>query len=423
MEILLPLVHVAVILGVGYWVGRKLAPGLRLVYWPALIVKLLAGIALGILYRNYYAGGDTFSLFQLAREQGALFGANKVAFLDFLLQNANDEWKGAARSVFFVKIASLVSITCAGNYWIASLWFSLLSFLGCLYLVIQLNRQFAGSGGAAAWAFLFFPSVVFWSSGIIKESLGLAALTCLSGLFIQVAMKKSPRWWEFLIAAVSGWILWNLKYYWFALFLPVTATTLLVQWVMSKMIRPMRWRWLLWIGVFLILCAAVSLIHPNFHMDRLLHVVVENNQAFSAASESGDLIHYYQLQPGFPSIALNAPWALVSGIFRPFPWEVGNFLQAAAAIENVVLLVLLISALSRMGRLHPSEHSLISMAAVVYILLLCIFLSLSTPNLGTLSRYRIGFLPFLVFMISHQNPLVGKLRNWPALKGLVDKFG
>jgi hypothetical protein len=35
-----------------------------------------------------------------------------------------------------------------------------------------------------------------------------------------------------------------------------------------------------------------------------------------------------------------------------------------------------------------------------------VFLALSTPNFGTLSRYRAGFLPFFVFVIAYRNPIV-----------------
>jgi hypothetical protein len=43
---------------------------------------------------------------------------------------------------------------------------------------------------------------------------------------------------------------------------------------------------------------------------------------------------------------------------------------------------------------------------ITYSVLLCIFLALSTPNFGTLIRYRVGFLPFLLVLICRQSFLV-----------------
>jgi hypothetical protein len=45
-------------------------------------------------------------------------------------------------------------------------------------------------------------------------------------------------------------------------------------------------------------------------------------------------------------------------------------------------------------------------------MLLAIFLALSTPNFGTLSRYKIGFFPFLVFLTLYKNPLLGKIMQF-----------
>jgi hypothetical protein len=48
-------------------------------------------------------------------------------------------------------------------------------------------------------------------------------------------------------------------------------------------------------------------------------------------------------------------------------------------------------------------------SVVLYVVALCVFLALSTPNFGTLSRYRISFLPLLFLLITIENPLVKKV--------------
>ncbi len=57
-------------------------------------------------------------------------------------------------------------------------------------------------------------------------------------------------------------------------------------------------------------------------------------------------------------------------------------------------------------------NRLIVMAALVFICVLCIFLALSTPNLGTLSRYRVGFLPFFVLLTLADHPV----KAWMSTK-------
>jgi hypothetical protein len=82
----------------------------------------------------------------------------------------------------------------------------------------------------------------------------------------------------------------------------------------------------------------------------------------------------------------------------------------------LVLLILIVSRLTRLQGIKREKYSLITFAVLVYSVLLCIFLTLSSPNLGTLARYRIGFLPFFVFVLVYQNPLVN------FISGIVQRF-
>jgi hypothetical protein len=48
---------------------------------------------------------------------------------------------------------------------------------------------------------------------------------------------------------------------------------------------------------------------------------------------------------------------------------------------------------------------------LIYCFVLCILLAISTPNFGTLSRYRIGFLPFFVFVLTYRNQVIEYLKE------------
>ena len=164
---------------------------------------------------------------------------------------------------------------------------------------------------------------------------------------------------------------------------------------------------ILMLGIFFfaILTAAVSILHPNFRYDAILQVVVANNHDFNSISNSESIIHYYQLQPTVLSVLINAPWALLSGLFRPVIGETGSLMGIAASCENLVIMILFISSIYGVAK-NKQSPSILVLSVIVFIVILCIFLALSTPNLGTLSRYRVGFLPFFIFLITYQNPLV-----------------
>ncbi len=419
MTLFISTINVIAILGFAFLMERKQGSAVRSFFWPAFAIKLLAGIGLGWVYQRYYLTGDTFVFFDQANVQAHVFKSRAGAYLDFLWRDPpiDIEWKGAARSVFFVKMVSIFAIVADGNYWITSLWFSFVSFLASFYLFKLVARYFEGATAAASLAFLFFPSVVFWGSGVIKESIGLAALMVLSGVYLKVMMKRVPGLAEIGLATIGLWVVWNLKYYWMAVFLPVVCTSLAVQAVSSRLAIPSRLKVSGWTILFFILCLGVSLLHPNFYPERILQVVIENNQAFAAHSDPDDLIHYGILEPTWESVIVHAPWALVSGLFRPFLWEADSLLKFAVALENGLILVLCLSSFGRIGDFLRSQNRVITLSVMVYVFLLCVFLALSTPNLGSLARYKVGFLPFLVFLLTYKNPLI----RYVLLSPLVER--
>jgi hypothetical protein len=406
VTLLIATINIGVIFGCSFLLWRRQHQEITLFFWPALTIKLLAGIAIGLIYKNYYVAGDTFILFDQARSQTYLLAHHPADFLDFLWRENVGEWKGVNRSTFLIKIISIFNILSVNNYWITSLWFSFISFLGAWYFFKKVTRFFTDAKLQAAFAFLFFPSVVFWSSGIIKESLSLAGLFFLAGVYLEAMMGKTPTGRDLVYALLGFVVLWNLKYYWVAVFLPVTITSCIVQYSSVRLRLASVSAALVWVVVFFLLVLAASLIHPNFYPGSFLRVLVENNSAFTAISDPSNLVHYNSLSPSWWSVVINVPWALISGLFRPFVWEADNVWKMATAFENVWILVLFLSSLVHVRDFLSSPNKLLTLSVVVYVLSLCVFLALSTPNLGSLARYKVGFMPFFIFLITYKNPLV-----------------
>lgn len=163
--------------------------------------------------------------------------------------------------------------------------------------------------------------------------------------------------------------------------------------------------------IFLAPLLLISVLHPNFYPERFLTVVVDSYYEFQAISARGDAIHYNTMEPTLYGIVKNVPLAIFSGLYRPIFLEATTVLQLLSAIENFLLLVLTGAALFRIKKIAQGKHRLLVFSLLIYIVILCVFLALSTPNFGTLSRYRVGFLPFFVLILAIENPLVTRLIN------------
>lgn len=379
---------------------------LRIYFWPGLAIKLLAGISLGLVYSYYYTIGDTFTFFEYGQRLVSLLYQKPAEYFRFIIlgnENVATELKLSTvqfRSLFFVKIVSALSLVSFNNYWITSSYFSIISFLGCWYLLSAVNKHFSNATFAAVVSFLLIPTFLFWSSGIIKESLAVGALCFISGIYIHLMKKEKLRWTQWVLIVVATIFLWNLKYYWAAIFFSCMVSGWLTLVVVNARFSRLKPFDLITYAVMLVVIILLtSTLHPNFYLNRILNVIVENNLAYNTFGLQSPFIHYQNLNAGWGSIILNSPWALFSCLFRPFIFEATSIFQFFVSIENALLIILLVMNVKYLGEAYRSEHRILIISAVTYIVLLAIFLALSTPNFGTLSRYRVGFLPVFFFLL------------------------
>jgi hypothetical protein len=399
--------QIILLFAISFLIFRKQRPPLRRFYWFAFFAKSLAGICLGLLYIYYYHGDDTIMYFTDARNLAGYAVRDPRAFVTFL-------WSGDVapegiilagtqpRALFFTKLTTIVVLLTGGNYWVVSLWFSFVSFLSAWYLTSVLHKRF-GLITAPIIAFLFFPSVVFWTSGLEKEGIAMAAMYFLTVAFLKLYTKMKLRYWELVLLPLAFWLLWKIKYYFLAAFFPVICTLLIMQLVVRyRDIRNRGVYLLVWFSIFLIPLYIASVVHPNFYPERFLEVIISNHDAFIALSGSDDVIHYDHLSASAIDIVRNFPLATASALFRPFLWEAGNGIQVVAALENTIVMILSLWALItviRRGKETLMTVTPLAGATLLFVILLAAFLALSTPNFGTLSRYRVGFLPYYILII------------------------
>ncbi|MBC7923271.1 MAG: hypothetical protein H7Z75_19515 [Ferruginibacter sp.] len=420
------LVHLTVLAAlVGLLYQRSARAPLRKLFFYALPAKLLAGIALGLLYTHYYPyPSDTFLFFADARLLARLAGDSPEAYARVLLFDRFPDarlpaalvYGSESRSFFFVKTLSLLNVATANSYWLASLYLSLFSFWGLWRAANALALRFPGTHRAAALGFLFFPSVVFWSSGVLKESLVMGAIGGLTaaGLTCVGEAKKPPRSWhprQGFLVGLALVVLWKLKYHYFVAFVACAAAGGGAILVCRRLRVESRWAKIgVWLLGFVGLASLGTLLHYNLHLANFLAVLVQNHDTIYALSAPENRIEFNHLTPDPVSLLRNLPVALLSGLFRPLVWEGRTLPQWLTGTENLFLLGLTGIAGYRFGKgqaFGPAPFSFLpAFTAGAYILLLATTLAFSTPNFGTLARYKVAFLPFFVYLLA-----VGAARN------------
>ncbi len=409
MTVLIILINCALLLEVIIFFYKKFTPTSSLLFFSALLVKLVAAFALGFIYTYYYSRAtDTWSYFEIACQLAEIAKKDWSEYLNLLFTSQHVDSVGHLlyvedRTSFFVKIVSLLCLMGGNNYWICAAYFSVISFMSAWYLYCQLTSWKGEVTTASALSLFFLPSVALWGSGLIKETLALSGLYYLTAIFIRFARGLKLNAINYLLSVFALSIAWLFKYYWLAAYLSVLVPSIILVFIIKKKSYSTLQTLLIWVACFLVIGILATFAHPNFYMDRILQVIVENNERYMRISASDNLIHFNQLSATWLSILVNSPLAFISGLFRPFIWEASGLTSLALGVENFILAI--IGTGWCFGKRTQSDWRVVFFI-FIYVSVLCVFLSLSTPNFGTLSRYRIGFLPFFVFAISWCNPLL-----------------
>ena len=367
----------------------------------ALFLKIGAGIGLGIVYKIYYQGGDTFQYFKEATTIGNYLLGHPASF--FKIYFCTDQvaelsgliiYNAQPRALLFSKIVSVFYIVTGGSYWVSSAFLSLISFSGIYVLVTELNKKFNNIKWAVIISFYFLPTFIFWSSGLLKESIAMAAL-CFA-VAIVVRFTRPRRYLKivsWLALIISLWLLWGIKYYYAAVTIPFLAI-LLINNIGSSYGHLKGTIMVLSLFLFAFLMTGL---HYNLNPSRILDIIYENYQV-STISSGGRSIHYYHFDGSFQGFLLNLPIALFSGLFRPMIFEAANLFQVIVSLENLLVLITLLIALRNFKLMEILKKPIV-IISFGYIIAFAVLLAFASPNFGTLSRYKVVYWPFFVLLV------------------------
>ncbi|HTL83024.1 MAG TPA: hypothetical protein VL651_15030, partial [Bacteroidia bacterium] len=160
-------------------------------YSPAIFVKLLSGIVFCVIYTYYYEGGDTVNYYESARaimNLGMQHPDHMMTVLttspsieNYSLFTSSTGYPHAfmyfdPNTFFVIKMIVPILYVSFRSYVLSSIVMAFLSFFGTWQLFLLLNRLYPGIEKRLAFAALFVPSVLFWGSGILKDTITFSAV-------------------------------------------------------------------------------------------------------------------------------------------------------------------------------------------------------------------------------------------------------
>lgn len=393
---------------------------------PALTAKVVAAILLGVLYQFYYQGGDTYNFHSHgSRHIWEAFMDSPGKGMDLLFSRGEyipGTYKYASKmyfytdasSFFIIRIAAVFDLLTFSTYSATAVLFAVVSFIGSWAFYTVMYRHRPDLHKWIAYAVLFIPSVIFWGSGILKDTITLASLGLLTyaagNLFNGQRILSSS-----LIAFATSFVIYSVKKYILFCFLPA-----IILWFYATRLKYIKSQVLKiilvpFIAVLIVVAGYYSVLFVSegdtrYSLDRLAETakITAYDIRYYSGRDAGSGYSLGELDGTFSSMLALTPQAINVSLFRPYIWEVKNPLMLLSALESIVLLgfVVYVMAKKRFGIFSAWKDPIV-MFCLVFSLTFAFAVGVSTYNFGTLSRYKIPLLPYfslaLIFILFYEN--------------------
>ena len=413
---------------------REAPRPLRRVLLPGLVLRLLIGGLGGLHLRGDAAGMSSVARdFTFSKIWVDLGQALPVFLGTTYVHDDTKVFNDFSNTFFFIKTLAVLNLASGGLDWLNGLYLSLFTFVSCWILARTLARRWPQApAGAAALAFLLWPSVLVSTSGVLKDTLVLGSGAWLLALVVGYLYKEEapavpaqrpasapaasrPAWLRWLGGGAAVLLLAVLHFkmrYFFAVSLLAGLGGLAA--IRGAQRLGLARRRLAQVGLLLGLLVAGAWLAPQishvFRANKFTSQLLKIYAHSVGTSRDKPHFEYPDLRPTTESALRHAPLAVWNTLSRPWLGESRALPYVAAGLDNLALLSLLGLAGWALWR-GRGGHLPFALVLVLglHCLLLAFLIGISTPNLGTMHRYRATMLPYLLLLLLQNDYAAGLL--------------
>lgn len=398
----------------------------RRYFFPALSFKIIGALSLGFIYQFYYDGGDTFSYHTHgSRHIWEALVDSPSSGIKLLMGNDNQVgvYQYASRIYFFhddqsyflIRLAALLDLLTFSSYSGTAVLFALFSFIGMWLFFLTFYKQYPHLHVGLAIAAFFLPSVFFWGSGILKDTVTISCLGVATYCFFQIFIIRNLNFFWILLLLGSLFIIFSIKKFILQAYLPAVITWIVAynfQYIKSVIIKSA----LVPIVILLIVVSAyfaalkIGEDDERYSIDKIAKTarVTAYDIRYWSGRYAGSGYELGELDGTIGSMVRLAPQAINVSLFRPYIWEVRNPLMLLSAIESLCLLVFTLYVIAKKRIYFFRSFSNPNVIfAMIFSISFAFAVGVSTFNFGTLARYKIPLLPFflvaLILILDYSN--------------------
>jgi|GEM_PF-316496 len=394
------------------------------VHWinAAFLIRVLAGFALMAIYSYHYTvreNADTWKYFDDAMTIRSWWKDDPSLvwrFLSGVDLNAPDmtHWKDHLHGWntkytyglpydyhTIVRINLLLSLFSFGHYEVHAVFFAMMGFVGSMAVF----HAFKDYVFRKKWLFLIVslcPSLIFWTSGAIKESPSWMALGVFLLSFFRIIENRATRGnWIMLAGSVA--LLIVLKPYVGICMVPSLLSIILWR-ILNR-----KWLVVSFLSVHLISLGVAVTASWFYPAGDLIYVLQKRRADFYNVAEqekAGSTIHIPAVEKA-SDLILFLPEAFSITYLRPYIWEANNAMMRITSLENGFYLIAVFLAFL-FFRIPARSSQPALLLALSFALINAVIIGFSVPILGAIVRYRFAGLAFLLIALLM---IAGK--RWP----------
>lgn len=247
-------------------------------------------------------------------------------------------------------------------------------------------------------ASLYLPSVIFWSSGLVKEAIASTGTSLLAAGCLNLAKRRYPA--ALVLLAMGAAATATMKPYLLFPFVIAFSASVYTSKLGASGINATRV-----VGAGLVALAGVALLSqlfPSYSYDSVIADVIHERYLYRGQNVDDLVATSPAASAGTATAFALLPLALVSCLFRPFFFESYNLQMMVSAVEMSIFVFLVYNSVKTLGwrgSFAFVTQSPLASFCLVFTVVVSAAVGLATPNLGSLARYRMPMMPFYAFLI------------------------
>ena len=447
-DVVLVLIYLLLLLGAGAALVtfRPRYRAYKSYYYKGLLVKLLGGLGYSLIYTFYYTyGGDTVTYFKDGMSLNYLMVTDFSTFWDYAfgsLESVDDRkiqlFRGIIHSkgtgeFFVTRFTSIFTILGLHNFYTTTMLFAFFSFIGVWLMFMVFVRRYPQIEGKLAFAVLFIPSVFFWGSGLMKDSITIGFLGVLLYFLDKMKRKEGYVAFNLLVIIVSSYVIFNVKAYVLMSFLPALILWYFMEYrerIDNKLIRKASLPFFLMVATVGMSVAIVQLgkVNEDYSVESFFRKARgiqtwhykegENTSEQYGRGSSYTLGTYEETYTGLIKMF---PASVNVTLFRPYITEAENVMMLFSALESLILMIATIYIFIGLGffkTLSLLAKDSFLMMCFIFAIFFAFAVGFTSYNFGALVRYKIPCIPFFVaslFILEYESKRL-KREKWARKK-------